>query len=338
MQKQKKNFNCGQNIRFLVQAGFLLIILWVGYRFYDFVNYYATGGLKPLVTRPPGVEGFLPISSLMGLRYWLLTGNFNPVHPAGMVLFAAFLFTAVFMKKGFCGWICPVGFFSEYTWKTGKKLFGRNFVLPKWLDYPLRSVKYLLMLFFVYAALTMSIPELKAFIYGSYNKVADVRMLLFFTQMSRLTFWVLIALVVLSLFVKNLWCRYLCPYGALLGFFSIFSPLKITRNPKTCTGCADCTKACPANIKVHTLQRIRSDECMSCVACLDACPEKDTLKLRFGKKSRFHLPVWAYAAILVGIFLLFTITAQVTGHWKNNIPQTEYHQIIKSIYSSVSKH
>ena len=37
-------------------------------------------------------------------------------------------------------------------------------------------------------------------------------------------------------------------------------------------------------------------------------------KLR--KKSKFHLPVWAYAAILVGIFLLFTITAQVTGHWK----------------------
>lgn len=327
-------FSNGQYVRLAVQLFFLIVILWTGYRFYGFVSYYQNHAAATVsVERPPGVEGFLPISSLMGLKYWIQTGDFNSVHPAGIVLIILFLLIALLMKKGFCGWICPIGFLSEYLWKSGKKIFGRNFSLTsyRWIDYPLRSIKYLLMLFFVWAIVTMNVDDLKAFLYGSYNKIADVKMLYFFTKMTILTFWVLMALVVLSLLVKNFWCRYLCPYGALLGFFSIFSPLKVTRNPETCTGCAECSDACPSNIRVHQIQRIRSDECMSCFACIDACPEPDTLKLRFSKKSKFSLPAWAYAAIIVGLFLLFTSVARLTGHWQNDVPPTEYHQMINDM-------
>jgi len=34
------------------------------------------------------------------------------------------------MKRAFCAWLCPVGTLSEYLWKAGRKLFGRNLVLP----------------------------------------------------------------------------------------------------------------------------------------------------------------------------------------------------------------
>ncbi len=325
--KRKKKFGGflnERNIRLFVQSAFLLLILLIGYEFYGFVRYCQSGGTTPYFERPPGVEGFLPISSLMGIKYFLQSGDFNTIHPAGMVLFFTFFIIALFLKKGFCGWICPIGFLSEYLGKLGDKIFGHTFNLPRWLDYPLRSLKYLLMLFFVWAIITMSAEDLKAFIYGNYNKFADVMMLMFFVNISAFSLGVIIVLALLSLFIKNFWCRYLCPYGAFLGFFSIFSPLKITRNPETCTDCRHCTKACPQNIQVHSKIRIRSDECMACYQCVLACPETDTLKMRLSKKSKKEIPAKLYAAIIVGIFLLFTGAAMVTGNWKNHIKKEEY--------------
>ena len=92
-------------------------------------------------------------------------------------------------------------------------------------------------------------------------------MLYFFTKIDAFALWTLIILVVFSVLIKNFWCRYLCPYGALLGFLSIFSPLKITRNEETCTDCEACTDACPHAIRVHTRLRVISDECTACGMC-----------------------------------------------------------------------
>ena len=321
----------GQNIRLLVQLGFLFLILLIGYEFYGFVRYYETGGQTEFFKRPPGVEGFLPISSLMGIKYFIMSGDFNTIHPAGMVLFFTFFVIALLLKKGFCGWICPIGFLSEYLGKLGQKIFGKTFILSRWLDYPLRSIKYLLMLFFVWAIVTMSADDLKTFIYGDYNKMADVKMLMFFVHISTLSLIVIIILAVLSLFIKNFWCRYLCPYGAFLGFFSLFSPLKVTRDPETCTDCRYCTQACPSHIQVHAKTRIHSDECMACAACISACPEPETLKFRVSKKAKSYIPVKVYAMVLVGIFLLFTSLAMLTGHWKNNISEGEYQKGIQNL-------
>ena len=67
----------GQKVRFYIQAGFLLLILWIGYEFYGFVQYHQSGGVTSYFSRPPGVEGFLPISALISLKYWVMTGIIN---------------------------------------------------------------------------------------------------------------------------------------------------------------------------------------------------------------------------------------------------------------------
>ncbi len=74
------------NIRLVVQVSFAALCIWIGIEFYFFVEYLESGGATGAAYRPPGVEGFLPISSLMSLYYFLLTGNIHAAHPAGMFI------------------------------------------------------------------------------------------------------------------------------------------------------------------------------------------------------------------------------------------------------------
>ena len=328
----------GQKVRLYIQAGFLLLIIWIGYEFYGFVQYHQTGGETPYFTRPPGVEGFLPVGALISLKYWILTGVINDIHPSGLIIFVIILILGIFLKKSFCAWICPVGLISESLWQLGTKIFKKNIRLWKWLDYPLRSLKYLLLLFFLYAILwQMDVLALKQFIYSPYNKVSDIKMLMFFTDISEFALWTLIILVVLSVIIKNFWCRYLCPYGALLGFFSMFSPVKVTRNKETCTDCQECTQACPHLIKVHTHNRVISDECTGCALCVDACPEENTLEFKVTKKSK-PIPTWAFGLTVVLIFILGTTLARFTGHWQNSITDQEYQRRVQEIHKPVYDH
>ncbi|MEK7448786.1 MAG: 4Fe-4S binding protein, partial [Planctomycetota bacterium] len=125
-----------QPYRKLGQFGFLAIILLTGIQFAIFVHQLEKG-LTPTVSRPPGVEGFLPIAAMISLKYWLVTGVFNPVHPAGLVLLLLILLSALLLKKGFCSWVCPFGLLSEYLAKIHTFLFKKRRDLPRWLDYPL---------------------------------------------------------------------------------------------------------------------------------------------------------------------------------------------------------
>ena len=312
-----------QLYRKIVQYLFLATVILIGIKFTIFVNQLA-GGTSPTVTRPPGIEAFLPISSLISLKYWLATGIFNQVHPSGLIILLMALATAVLLKRGFCSWICPFGLLTEYLNRLHKFIFRRNVKLPRWLDYPLRSLKYLLLAFFLWAiVIRMGAVALEYFIYSPYNMVADIKMLHFFTRISTFALWVLIILVVLSILIRNFWCRYLCPYGALLGVLSFLSILKIHRNEDTCTQCQKCTRTCPVDIKVHKTLSVISDECHACLKCVAVCPEKDTLYISASKRKAILKP-WVYATAIVLLFIGGSIAGRITGYWQTAISNNEY--------------
>jgi len=241
------------------------------------------------------------------------------------------------VKKAFCSWLCPVGTLSESLWMLGQKLFRRNWTVPRWLDYPLRSIKYLLLFFFVWSIVQMDVGALAGFIYSPYNRVADIKMYLFFAEISGTALWTIGLLMLLSVFVKNFWCRFLCPYGALLGIVGWFSPLKVTRTASTCIDCELCTKACPANIKVHTAGRVWSDECTSCFACVQACPVKNTLEVRARAQGR-AVPFWVLGTLVAALFVAVTGIAMLSGHWQNGISQQEYQRRFNELHSPLYQH
>src|ERR1700686_4796441 len=80
-----------QLIRPIVQWVFVALNLWLGMQFFFWARFFERGGVGVLVSRPAGVEGWLPIAGLMNFKYFILTGNVPAIHPAAMFLFAAFL-------------------------------------------------------------------------------------------------------------------------------------------------------------------------------------------------------------------------------------------------------
>jgi hypothetical protein len=72
----------------------------------------------------------------MNLKYWLSAGRIPASHPAALFLLVTFLAIAFLLRKAFCSWLCR---------RAGRQILGRNFQLPRWLDIPLRSLKYLLL-------------------------------------------------------------------------------------------------------------------------------------------------------------------------------------------------
>ncbi|MEW6511985.1 MAG: 4Fe-4S binding protein [Bacteroidota bacterium] len=323
--------------RSAVQLGFALLCIWIGIEFHLFMKWGESGGTTGFVPRPPGVEGFLPISALISLSYALQTGMINAIHPSGLFIFVGIVAASVVLKKAFCSWLCPIGTLSESLWLLGQRIFGRNVALPRWLDIPLRSLKYLLMAFFVWSVAAMEIPALENFIYSPYNKVADIKMYLFFAQISGAALWTILILLVLSVVIKNFWCRYLCPYGALLGIAGWLSPLKITRAKETCIDCELCTKACPSRIKVHTATRVWSDECMSCMACVETCPVKNTLMVRPSRRAA-AVPTWVFGVLAAGTFVAITGLAVLSGHWQNGISKGEYLRRFQQLDAPVYQH
>jgi len=224
-----------------------------------------------------------------------------------------------------------------------------NLRLPRWLDIPLRGLKYLLLGFFVFIIGAMSAAKIGDFMHTPYGLIADVKMLNFFREMGETSAIVLAALVLLSILVENFWCRYLCPYGALMGLASLVSPLKIRRDSAACIDCARCAHACPASLPVDKLAQIRSVECTACMACIASCPAEGALRFSlapgrvpaspgvpgFARQSgaplpRFRRPVTplAMAAIIAFIFLGTVLVARATNHWQTQVPNSVYQKLV----------
>ena len=318
-----------QRFRYTFQGLFLSLNVALGIRFYLFVRHFESGGQTPAVSRPPGVEGWLPIAGLMNLKFFLTTGKIPAVHPAAMFLLLSFLIISLVFRKAFCSWLCPIGTISEVLWKLGHRLLRWNFTLPRWADLPLRSVKYILLGLFLYAVGSMSATALSNFLSSPYGLIADVKMMYFFRFLSNTALITLLSLALLSLFIKNFWCRYLCPYGALVGFASLLSPSRVRRDPDLCIDCAKCAKACPAVLPVDRLASVRSAECTGCLECVAVCPAAGALEFSLPKKRQ--IPAWALATGIAAVFLGTVAFAKVTGHWDTYLPNEVYQRLITRV-------
>ncbi|MCP4755070.1 MAG: 4Fe-4S binding protein [Proteobacteria bacterium] len=327
-----------RTIRHWIQLVVLLATLSVGLQFYLYVQ-QAVGTGSVTISRPSSVEGFLPIGALMAWKRFLITAEWDGVHPAAMVIFGFAVLISFAFRKSFCSWFCPVGTLSEWFHKLGRGLFGRNFFMPIWLDYPLRSVKYLLLGFFVWVIGSMPVAAISDFLRSPYYTLSDVKMLHFFTRMTVTTGLVLTVLLIGSLFFANFWCRYFCPYGALMGLLGALGPTKIQRNPESCTGCGRCSKMCPNRLDTAGKIKINSPECTGCLDCTIVCPVEETLVFRTGASSMAKR--WSPKSLGIVVVVLYCTVvclAALTGRWKSSVSEDEFRARLRLIDSPSMVH
>jgi polyferredoxin len=310
-----------QRWRWLVQAGFLALTALIAWEFATFFR-QATSGGPVTAHRPGGVEAYLPIGALLGIRRWLETGFWDEIHPAGMTFLLAVVGGAVLARRAFCAWICPFGLlFRALEWLRARLRLPARWNAPRWARWSLEAVKYLVLGQIVWMFATMPVEAVDAFMYLPYNLAADANMLLYVATLGATGALVFGGIVLLSTMVRSAWCRFLCPYGALLGVAGAASPLRIVRDEAACAHCGACTRSCGMGIEVERVRQVRSLECTSCMACVSTCPHA-ALDVRGPRGVRVR--PWVVPAIALGVLAAAWLVARAAGFWESSLSVEDF--------------
>ena len=260
-----------------IQVGFfaLVALLVAGKTLSD-------AGIAFLPWEGVSLHAICPFGGVETFYQLIATGGFvQKIHASAVVLMGIIMLITVLFGPVLCGWFCPLGSLQEWIGKLGKKIFKKRYnnMIPRKVDRVLRYLRYIVLALVLYATAVsaklvfQSVDPYYALFHFYTGEVAAAALI------------VLGVTMVLSLFVERLWCKYACPYGALLGIFNLIRVFVIRRKASTCIDCKACDCACPMNIRVSTAGTVRDHQCISCMICTSeaACPVDDTVCLSAGK-------------------------------------------------------
>jgi polyferredoxin len=245
------------NIRPIVQAAFFVVVAVTAT-----VSVLEERGVSIPLLKGVSLHGICPFGGVVSFYQLFTLGTLTKkVHESSVVL-------AV---------IGPFGTFQEWLAGLGRKIVGRkyNTLIPQKLDRILRFLRYGVLAWVLY--MTAITGKLIFQDYDPYFALFN-----FWTGEVAVTGYVALGLVILlSLFIERPFCKYACPYGALLGIFNLFRIFGIRRNAPTCISCKACNRACPMNIDVMSSKAVKDHQCISCFECTSerACPVPATVEM-----------------------------------------------------------
>ncbi len=260
-------------IRSIIQLSFLALVT---------IGVFIVGG---------NAERWCPFGGVEALYTYINEGNMVcSLEVSNFYILGAVLFSALFLKRAFCGYACPIGILSEWINRGAKKIGIKPISVSEETDKKLSLLKYIILGVTIF--ITWETGEL---IFRSYGPG--------YALLSRhgeditfFTYAVAGFVILLSLFIAIPFCRWLCPLAAVLNPFSRISPVGIKRDEETCTDCGKCAKVCSMAIPVDRVEKVNHARCTSCLDCIDACPERDAGALKGGSGSRI---------VVVALLLLF---------------------------------
>ena len=215
----------------------------------------------------PGAVGACPLGSLQNALNESKTRL-----PA--YIFGTIILFGLLLGRMVCGFLCPVGLGQELLYKIKTPKVKKS-KITRIFSY----FKYVVLIVFVgVLPILFSIPGFCEFICPAGTLEGGVGLLSNPTNEGSLgmlgplfswKFTLLILVVVASIFIYRMFCRFLCPLGALYGFFCRVAMLGIKLDKDKCTDCGLCISVCKMDIK-----RVGDHECIHCGGCISVCPAK----------------------------------------------------------------
>jgi len=259
----------------------------------------------------PSVDALDPFGGLETLMKFLAGGEFvKRIEPGNIVLFGAVVALGLVLSRFFCGWFCAFGALQGVFGWIGKKLFKRRFEVPKKVDRVLRWIKYPLLVGIIYFTWTTASLVIRPYdplaAYGHLSAGFSELWTEFGVGLT-----ILILILVGSMFYDRVFCKYVCPLGAVNAILSRVPLFRIKRVENTCISCSKCDKVCPMNVEVSTVQAVNSPECIACMECVTACPtKKPSLVTTLGGKA---VKLWTIVIIGLAIYVGAALIGQATG-------------------------
>ncbi len=246
-------------IRVLYQAFFLLAFLWL-------LGRLAAGDARAF---PFSVFHHADPLSAVGVTF--ASGTL----PGALAWAVALIAITLLFGRVFCGWVCPLGTLQQLSSRLLSPRSRRESLrvnrYRRWY-----AIKYYVLAALLAGALAGTVQTglldplslaARGLASGVWPALPGGRP----TPGGWLAAILLLAIVVASRWIPRLFCRALCPLGALLGVFARFAVFRIRRTSDACTSCKLCAFACQG--ADEPLGDHRVGECMVCLNCLPGCPE-----------------------------------------------------------------
>ena len=220
----------------------------------------------------PGAAGACPLGALQNAL--ASSGTRAPFYVFGIIILFGLL-----LGRTICGFLCPVGLVQElmYKIKTPKLKKSRVTKVLSYFKYVILAV-LVIGVPLMYSLQSFPVPGFCKYICPAGTLGGAIGLLVnpnnadLFPMLGSLFTWkfaVLVVLLVASVFIFRVFCRFLCPLGALYGFFCRIAMLGVKLDKNKCTDCGLCIRTCKMDIS-----RVGDHECIQCGECIAVCPAK----------------------------------------------------------------